>query len=90
MRVGIWLALGVLAAASVGVQPIFGCATCFGKSDAPMAQGMNMGILSLLVVVGCVLSAVAGFFVFLARKSASLPNGRLDAPDGLQLSSTKK
>ena len=49
---------------------VFACAACFGKSDSPMAQGMNMGIFSLLAVVGVVLSAVAGFFIFLARKSA--------------------
>jgi len=49
------------------------CATCFGASDAPMAQGMNMGILSLLLVVGVVLSLFGAFFVFLARRSARTP-----------------
>ena len=46
------------------------CAACFGKSDSSLARGMNMGILSLLVMVGLMLSAVAGFFIFLARRSA--------------------
>ncbi len=51
-------------------QNVLACAACFGKSDSPLAQGMNMGIFSLLGVVGVVLASVAGFFVFLARKSA--------------------
>jgi len=49
------------------------CATCFGASDAPMAQGMNMGILSLLIVVGFVLSLFGAFFVFLVRRSGRAP-----------------
>ena len=47
------------------------CAACFGQSDSPMAKGMNMGILSLLIVVVFVLSGIAAFFVYLVRKSAS-------------------
>jgi len=37
-----------------------------------MAQGMNWGIFSLLAVVGTVLGGVAGFFIYLARRSAAL------------------
>ena len=48
----------------------FACAACFGKSDSAMAKGMNMGILSLLITVVCVLGGVASFFIYLARKSA--------------------
>jgi hypothetical protein len=46
------------------------CATCFGASDSKLAQGMNMGILSLLVVVVLVLGAFGTFFVYLARRAA--------------------
>lgn len=46
------------------------CAACFGRSDSPMAKGMNMGIFTLLVFVFVVLSGVATFAVFLARRSA--------------------
>jgi heme/copper-type cytochrome/quinol oxidase subunit 2 len=49
------------------------CATCFGASDSGMAQGMNMGILSLLGVIGTVLAGVAGFFVFLAWRLRRRP-----------------
>ena len=47
------------------------CAVCFGKSDAALAQGMNMGIFALLIVVLGVLTALVSFFVFLARRAAA-------------------
>jgi hypothetical protein len=46
------------------------CATCFGASDSPMAQGMNWGIFSLLAVIIPVLAIIGGFFIFLARRSS--------------------
>lgn len=52
------------------------CATCFGRSDSALAQGMNMGILFLLGVVLCVLAALTVFFVHLGRRS-----GRLSEPE---------
>ena len=48
------------------------CAACFGKSDSKLAEGMNWGILSLLVVVAGVLGGIAAFFIYLAKKSAAL------------------
>lgn len=55
---------------AVSVPSARACATCFGASDSPMAQGMNWGIFSLLIVVVCMLSTIAAFFIFLAKKSA--------------------
>ena len=48
------------------------CTACFGQSDYNMAKGMNMGIAALLLVITCVLCGVAGFFVYLAKRSAQL------------------
>ena len=48
------------------------CAACFGNSDSPLAEGMNMGIFSLLAVVVFVLGGIATFFVYLVRKSAAV------------------
>jgi len=48
------------------------CSVCYGKSDSPLAVGMNWGIFSLLGVILFVLGSVAGFFVFLARRAAAL------------------
>jgi len=64
------LALGALAGAALLPQPVLACAACFGQSDGPMARGMNMGILSLLLVVLFVLSGIAAFGIFLARRAA--------------------
>ena len=38
-----------------------------------MAQGMNWGIFSLLGIIVFVLAGVAGFFVYLANRSAQPP-----------------
>jgi hypothetical protein len=59
-------------ASLLALQPVssWACAACYGASDAPMAQGMNWGIMSLLGIIGCVLMGVAGFFVYLVRRAA--------------------
>lgn len=63
--------LGLLAVALAAVpSPAWACAACFGKSDDAMARGMNLGILSLLLIVGFVLSGVAAFAIYLIRRSA--------------------
>jgi len=50
----------------------FACAACYGRADGPLAEGMNWGIMSLLVLVVLVLGTFASFFIYLARKSAAL------------------
>ena len=54
-------------------RTVAACATCFGQSDSPLAEGMNWGIFALLVVIVTVLAGVASFFVFLARRAGSPP-----------------
>ena len=44
------------------------CAACFGQSDSAQAQGMNAGILTLLVFVVLFWVAFASFFVFIVRR----------------------
>jgi hypothetical protein len=51
---------------------LWACATCAGQSDSPMAKGMNWGILSLLAVITVVLGGVTSFFVYLAKRSATV------------------
>lgn len=62
---------GLLMALLFQPQPLWACAACFGQSDSPMANGMNWGILTLLVVVVSVLTGIASFFVFLAKKAST-------------------
>ena len=61
-------------------QTVSACAACFGKSDSKLAQGMNMGIFSLLGVVVCVLGGIAAFFIHLARRAANSPAPLNDQP----------
>jgi hypothetical protein len=69
VRLPVALAVAVFAAVS-RPESLLACASCFGKSDSPMAQGMNMGIFTLLVVVLFVLTAIAGFFFYIIRRAA--------------------
>lgn len=69
---------GMAAAVALWSQPgVLACAACFGKSDSNMAKGMNMGIFALLLVITTVLCGVAGFFVFLARRSGEMESGSM-------------
>lgn len=61
-------------------QSALACAACFGRSDSKMAEGMNMGIFSLLFVISTVLVGVAAFFVYLARRSAQAAHGPAPEP----------
>ena len=63
------------ALAALSPAPLLACATCYGASDSPMAQGMNWGILSLLGVILSVLTFIVAFFVHVGRTSAKLRAG---------------
>lgn len=45
------------------------CPVCFGQSDSPLANAMNMGILFLLGIVAAVLGGFGAFIVHLNRRS---------------------
>lgn len=45
------------------------CAACFGRSDSPLADGMNAGIFTLLVIIVGVLAGVAAFLIHLIRRA---------------------
>jgi len=63
--IGAWsLDLGILLA----------CAACYGKSDSPLASGMNWGIFTLLGVVLTVLTCFGVFFVHVMRGDREQPN----------------
>ena len=68
----LWL---VSASVLVAKSSALACATCYGASDSPLAQGMNWGIATLLGVIGTVLFGVVAFFVHVGVKSAKLNAG---------------
>ena len=57
----------MVAAAALAPSSLFACAACFGKSDSPLASGMNWGIFTLLGVILTVLTCVSLFFVHVIR-----------------------
>ncbi len=57
------------------------CAACFGKSDSPLAYGMNAGIYVLLAVIGSMLGLIASFFVFVSRRAARIAGAEPDSTD---------
>jgi hypothetical protein len=63
---------GLVVTLALHSGPLLACAACAGQSDSPMAKGMNIGILSLLAVIGVVLGGVVSFFVYLGKKSATV------------------
>ena len=64
--------------ASVALLPLLlpaaasACAACFGRSDSPMAKGMNMGIFTLLIVILSVLLGISIFFFYILRRAAKM------------------
>ncbi len=69
-----FFALAVMFAAG----RVSACAVCGGASDAPMAQGMNWGIFTLLVVVGGVLGGIASAAIFFARRAAAMGDEQVE------------
>lgn len=65
---------------------LFACAVCYGQSDSPLAEGMNMGILFLLAVVALVLGGFVAFFIYLARRSAAVAAARPSPPNSISSS----
>ena len=63
------LAVGILLLSAT--VDLSACAVCFGRTDSRLAEGMNMGILALLAVIGSVLAGVVSFFVYVAKRSAA-------------------
>jgi heme/copper-type cytochrome/quinol oxidase subunit 2 len=70
-RIRQFLALAVVFVVVHLAPAAHACATCFGKSDSKLAEGMNWGIFTLLVIIMGVLGAISAFFVFIARRAAT-------------------
>jgi hypothetical protein len=50
-------------------RPALACPVCFGESDSPLANAMNLGILVMLGVIVAVLVGFASFIVHLNRRA---------------------
>ena len=63
------MVLPVMAVALATPRLSWACPMCFGDPSSPMAIGASWGILLLLGVTAGVLSAFAGFFLYLMKRS---------------------
>jgi hypothetical protein len=61
----------LIIAASLAPSSLFACAACYGRSDSPLASGMNWGIFTLMGIILTVLTCIALFFVHIIRKEES-------------------
>ncbi len=59
--------------------PALGCAVCFGDPDSLMAKGAFAGVMVLFLIIGFVLTGVAGTAFFWLHRSR-----RISRCDGLE------
>ena len=58
------------------------CAVCFGAPDSPIAKAVSWSVIALLGIVMIVLTGVAAFFIYLAKRAREV--GTLPAPETLK------
>jgi hypothetical protein len=78
-----WLA-AILAALPPSASA---CATCFGDPKSTEVQAMNVGILMLLCICGCVLGVICVFIGYLNQKSKQL---NIEGPGDLGIPRAKE
>jgi hypothetical protein len=65
-----------LAFAALAPSPLLACPACGSANSnmpaSPLTNGMNLGILTLFVVIAGVLGSIATFFVFIIRRETAL------------------
>ena len=61
-------------------RPALACPVCFGQSDSPLANAMNLGILVMLGVIVAVLAGFASFIVHLNRRARLVAQETVAAP----------
>ncbi len=62
-------------------SPAMACAACYGRSDSPLASGMNWGILTLMACIVTVLVSIGGFFIYIIRRETSPAANETNSPD---------
>ena len=70
--------LTVLALTLAAPRMSWACPVCFGDPNSPMAIGASWGILLLLGITAGMLSAFAGFFLYLMKRSRMARGGERD------------
>lgn len=73
-RKGVRVVLLSMVMILLGSHTASACPTCYGAADSPMVDGMNMAILAMLGITGCVLAAISSFFIMMRRRLKRLRN----------------
>ena len=68
--------------AALAPSSSFACAACYGKSDSPLASGMNWGIFTLLGVILPVLGCFGFCLVRLINKDETSDKNK-NAPENI-------
>jgi len=71
-----WLYIIQIALCLVSAQAL-ACATCYGDPDHPLTKGLNMGILSLLAIIGVVLVLFFALMIHLIRRERLVQRQRM-------------
>jgi hypothetical protein len=68
--------IAAVAVAAFAPSQLLACPACGSANGnmppSPLTDGMNLGILTLFVVIASVLASIATFFVFIIRREAAL------------------
>jgi heme/copper-type cytochrome/quinol oxidase subunit 2 len=72
----------LIGALALAPSPLFACAACYGKSDSPLAHGMNWGIFTMLGIVTPVLGTFAFCFIRMIQKEEAA-NKNNNAPKNI-------
>lgn len=73
-----YLSLPLLWAIFILPNSASACAVCFGAPDSPIAKAVSWSVIALLGIVMIVLTGVATFFIYLAKRAREA--GPLTAP----------
>ena len=64
--------INILIILSFFLDLAYPCAVCYGDPESPMAQGMNMGVLTLIGFIGFILLVIAYTILIFVFKSKNI------------------
>jgi hypothetical protein len=70
-----FLAFFILIAIAAVLQQSQACPSCYGNAQSSRIDGMNTAILTMVGIVGIVLTGISSFFIRMVKRSHNLING---------------
>jgi heme/copper-type cytochrome/quinol oxidase subunit 2 len=69
------LAIAALIVLAAILQQTLACPACYGNAQSSRIDGMNTAILTMVGIVGFVLTGISSFFIRMVKRSHNLVNG---------------